>query len=100
MVTYFRMQNCAAGRPLLWSTLLLHQVRSTSLALLQKFLADLDRKGPVTPLFFAVNMLVNTGEGNTFSFDEISAWRKEAGIIHARLLDAPRPSPLILATKP
>jgi ubiquinone/menaquinone biosynthesis C-methylase UbiE len=65
-----------------------------------EFLVNPDRKGPVTGLFFAVNMLVNTDEGNTWSFEEIAEWLKEAGFVNPRLLDAPGPSPLILATKP
>lgn len=65
-----------------------------------EFLVDNDRKGPITPLYFAVNMLVNTDKGNTFSFEEISAWLREAGFIEPRKLDSPGPSPLILATKP
>jgi hypothetical protein len=52
------------------------------------------------PLLFAGNMLVNTDEGDTFSFEEISGWLAEAGFTNARLLEVPRPSPLVLATKP
>ena len=51
-------------------------------------------------LFFAGNMLVNTDEGNTYSFEEISAWLAEAGFENPRTLQAPGPSPLILATRP
>ncbi|MFC5861280.1 methyltransferase [Acidicapsa dinghuensis] len=65
-----------------------------------EFLVNADRTGPVAGLFFAVNMLVNTDVGNTFSFEEISAWLAEAGFVDARLLESPGPSPLILATKP
>ena len=65
-----------------------------------EFLVDEDRKGPVGSLMFAANMLVNTDEGDTFSFEEISAWLKEAGFTDMRLLEAPGPSPLVLATKP
>jgi ubiquinone/menaquinone biosynthesis C-methylase UbiE len=65
-----------------------------------EFLVDQDRKGPVNGLFFAVNMLVNTDEGNTYSFEEISTWLREAGFENPRTLPAPGPSPLILATKP
>lgn len=64
-----------------------------------EFLVNADRKGPVTPLFFAVNMLVNTDDGSTWSFEEISEWLLAAGFINPRLLDCPGPSPLILATK-
>jgi ubiquinone/menaquinone biosynthesis C-methylase UbiE len=65
-----------------------------------EFLVNEDRTGPVGGLFFAVNMLVNSDTGNTFSFEEISSWLGEAGFIDARTLDAPGPSPLILATRP
>jgi SAM-dependent methyltransferase len=64
-----------------------------------EFLVNADRRGPVNGLFFAVNMLVNTDTGNTFSFEEIGAWLIEAGFTNPRQLDAPGPSPLILATK-
>ena len=33
-----------------------------------------DRTGPAMPLIFAVNMLVHTDEGDTFTFGEMSAW--------------------------
>ncbi|MGA8940908.1 MAG: methyltransferase [Acidobacteriaceae bacterium] len=65
-----------------------------------EFLVNGDRTGPAGGLFFAVNMLVNTDSGDTFSFEEISEWLLEAGFKDARLLNAPGPSPLILATKP
>jgi hypothetical protein len=67
---------------------------------IQEFLVNKERTGPLNGLFFAVNMLVNTQEGNTWSFEEIGAWVEEAGFTNARLLDAPGPSPLILANKP
>ena len=65
-----------------------------------EFLVNPDRTGPVGSLLFAVNMLVNTDQGDTFSFEEISAWLSEAGFTNARTLEAPGPSPLVLATKP
>ena len=64
-----------------------------------EFLANADRRGPVNALLFAVNMLVNTESGNTYSFEEISTWLGEAGFQDARTVEGPGPSPLILATK-
>ncbi|MEO6817799.1 MAG: methyltransferase, partial [Edaphobacter sp.] len=64
-----------------------------------EFLVEDDRSGPLGSLFFAANMLVNTDEGDTFSFEEISAWLGEAGFTKARLLEVPGPAPLVLATK-
>ena len=65
-----------------------------------EFLVNEDRTAPPMGLIFAVNMLVNTDEGDTFSFGEISGWLRDAGFADPRTLDAPGPSPLILATKP
>ena len=65
-----------------------------------EFVPDDDRTGPPAPLIFAVNMLVNTDLGDTFTFREISGWLTDAGFQEARQLDAPSVSPPILATKP
>ena len=65
-----------------------------------EFLVNEDRTGPVNGLCFAVNMLVNTDDGDTYSFGEISSWLTEAGFTNPRQLQSPGPSPLILATKP
>jgi ubiquinone/menaquinone biosynthesis C-methylase UbiE len=65
-----------------------------------EFLVNADRTGPMNGLTFAINMLVNTDCGDTFSFEEISAWLTEAGFMDARTLPTHGPSPLILATKP
>lgn len=65
-----------------------------------EFLVNEDRTAPVGSLFFAANMLVNTEDGDTLSFEEIGTWLKDAGFIDPRLLEAPGPSPLVLATKP
>jgi hypothetical protein len=65
-----------------------------------EMLCDEGRSGPPHALIFAVNMLVNTDAGDTFTFGEISDWLREAGFINPRLLPVPGPSPLILADKP
>jgi hypothetical protein len=51
-------------------------------------------------LIFAVNMLVHTEHGDTWSFEEISSWLADAGFVNPRKLDSPGPSPLILANRP
>jgi len=67
---------------------------------IQEFLVNPERTGPPMGLIFAVNMLINTDRGDTWSFEEIAGWLKEAGFTNARTVEAPGPSPLILATKP
>lgn len=64
------------------------------------FLVNEDRTGPPRALIWAVNMLVQTEEGDTFSFGEISGWLHDAGFENARLLENRGPSPVILANKP
>jgi len=64
-----------------------------------EFLVNHDRTGPIPGVIFAVNMLVNTSQGDTFSFEEISSWLTDAGFRNARTLEAYGPSPLILADK-
>jgi len=66
----------------------------------QEFLVNKDRTGPANGLIFAVNMLINTDEGSTWSFEEIGGWLKDAGFVNPRTVEAPGPSPLILATRP
>lgn len=64
------------------------------------FLSDWRRTEPAIALVFAVNMLLRTPEGTTYSYEEVSEWLTDAGFTDVRTLDAPAPAPLILATKP
>jgi precorrin-6B methylase 2 len=65
-----------------------------------EFLVNEERTGPPQALIFAVNLLVHTDRGDTFSFGEISEWLRAAGFENPRTVEAPGPSPLIIATKP
>ena len=63
-----------------------------------EWLVNDHRTKPLPSLMFAVQMLVNTEKGDTFSFNEIRNWLEEAGFKKVRKVEAPGPSPLILAT--
>ena len=65
-----------------------------------EFVANDDRTGPPHVAIFGVNMLVNTEQGDVFTAGEIGGWLQEAGFTDIRNLEAPAPSPLILANKP
>lgn len=67
---------------------------------IQEFLVDNGRTSPSMALIFAVNMLVASDEGDTWSFDEIAGWLRDAGFENPRTVDSPGPSPLILANRP
>jgi len=64
-----------------------------------EWLVNDERTEPLPSLIFAVNMLVHSERGDTFSFNEIKRWLEETGFKKVRKLEAPGPSPLILATK-
>ena len=66
-----------------------------------EILVDTKRTVALPALIFAVNMLVNSDEGDTFSFDEIGGWLQDTGFGSVRTIEAPGLAPLlILATKP
>jgi len=67
--------------------------------LIADMIPDDERKTAVFPLLFAVNMLVNTTEGNTFTMAEYNKWLTEAGFKDMSTIEAPGPSPLIIAQK-
>jgi uncharacterized protein YjiS (DUF1127 family)/ubiquinone/menaquinone biosynthesis C-methylase UbiE len=66
-----------------------------------EILVDAKRRMAVSALIFAVNMLVNSDEGDTYTYDEIRGWLEDAGFERVRTIEAPGLAPLlILATKP
>src|SRR5262245_5818098 len=75
-------------------------LKSGGIIAVAEWLVNDERTKPLPSLMFSVQMLVNTEEGDTFSFNEIKTWLEKAGFKKVRKLDAPGPSPLILATKP
>lgn len=62
-------------------------------------LPDEGRRESVFPLLLAVNMLINTDEGDTFTFDEYRQWLEASGFGEVRTLDVPAQSPIIIATR-
>lgn len=67
--------------------------------LIADMIPDNERCSAVFPLIFAVNMLVSTTEGNTFTMAEYIQWLENACFHDIKILDVPGPSPLIIATK-
>src|SRR6266536_2467005 len=74
-------------------------LKSGGTIVIAEWLVNDERTEPLPSLMFAVQMLVNTEKGDTFSFNEIKNWLEEADFKKVRKLGAPGPSPLILATK-
>ena len=75
-------------------------LRRGGVLLLAEFLLNNDKTGPLVPLFFALNMLLNTNEGDVFKTVELKHWLTDAGFEHVEILDkSPSVSPLIVALK-
>lgn len=66
----------------------------------QEFVVNGDRVSPPQPVLFALNMLVGTHAGDTFTETEIRAWFSGAGFTDIRRADPPTGTTLIMAKKP
>lgn len=69
------------------------------LLLIKDFLVENDRSGPPFGLMFAINMLVATPEGDTYTFSEVEAWTSEAGFRNGRVMDLTQQTRLWLVEK-
>ncbi len=55
-----------------------------------------ERNAPLFPLIFALNMLVNTTTGDTYTFAEYDRWLQEAGFQRVETADIGSHSPMII----
>jgi ubiquinone/menaquinone biosynthesis C-methylase UbiE len=58
-----------------------------------------ERTGPPFPLIFAVNMLLNTEEGGTYTLAEYTAWLSDAGFARVETAEIGSHSPLVIGIK-
>lgn len=66
---------------------------------IQDFVLDDDKTSPRFGAVFALNMLVNTEGGSSYSGGEYIEWLVKAGFKEARLLPLPGPTDLVIARK-
>jgi len=57
------------------------------------------RSGPPFPIFFAINMLTHTSEGDTFTLAEYKHWLAAAGFNRMKAVSIGSHSPAIIATR-
>ncbi|MBM4083907.1 MAG: hypothetical protein FJ272_03875 [Planctomycetes bacterium] len=72
------------------------------LILIQDFVLNEARTAPVSNALFALNMLVNTPAGRTYTAREIGGWLKKAGFRNVRKLpmEMPREAGIVCGRKP
>lgn len=67
--------------------------------IIKDFFVDDDRSGPPFGLMFALNMLVNTADGDTYTFNEVAQWTRKAGFTDGHAIDMTPQTRLWLARK-
>jgi 2-polyprenyl-3-methyl-5-hydroxy-6-metoxy-1,4-benzoquinol methylase len=65
----------------------------------QEFIVDEDRTGPAFNVLFALNMLIGTPEGDTFTESEVSGWMAEAGLVDVKRIDTSIDTTLLIGWK-
>jgi (2Fe-2S) ferredoxin/predicted O-methyltransferase YrrM len=65
----------------------------------QDFVLEADKTAPKMAALFALNMLVGTQAGSSYSEDEYAAWLREAGFRDVRRVRLPGPSNLMVGTR-
>jgi len=66
---------------------------------IQDFILESDKTSPKQAALFALNMLVGTPAGSTYSYEEYTAWLHGAGFAEVRKIRLPGPSSLIVGVK-
>lgn len=84
-----------------------HLIRKGSAALepggqlvIMDHLMNEDRTEPLQGAVFAINMLVGTKNGDTYTLDEISGWMNEAGLVDMKPINALSGTQYIIGHKP
>ena len=66
---------------------------------IQDFILEPDRTAPKSAVLFALNMLVGTSAGNTYTEAEYASWLEAAGYAEAKRVRLPGPSSLVVARR-
>lgn len=66
---------------------------------IQDFILEPDKTAPKQAALFALNMLVGTPAGSTYSHEEYSAWLREAGFQDVRHVRLPGPASLMVGVR-
>ena len=67
---------------------------------IQDFILEPDKTSPKTAVLFALNMLVGTRNGNTYSESEYYDWLSTVGFNDIRHIRLPGPTGLIMGVRP
>lgn len=74
-------------------------LRANGRVVVQDFILEADKTAPKSAALFALNMLVGTAAGSSYSGEEYAAWLKQAGFHEVRHVRLPGPSGLMIGLK-
>lgn len=74
-------------------------LRKSGKLLIMDYIPDEERKSDILPLLLALNALLGTEEGDTFTFSEYEEWLLKAGFSKARTIRVNDHSPIIVGLK-
>ena len=66
---------------------------------IQDFILEPDKTAPKQAALFALNMLVGTPAGSTYSDEEYAGWLRQAGFHEVRQIRLPGPSSLMVGVR-
>ena len=72
---------------------------SDGMIIINEFVLNPDKTGPVMPVVFALEMLLNTKEGNSYTAKEISSWLEGAGFKDIQEIHLMGPHTVIVGKK-
>jgi predicted O-methyltransferase YrrM len=67
---------------------------------IQDFILEREKTAPRNAALFALNMLVGTEQGSSYSADEYADWLRETGFTEIRRVRLPGPTGLMIARRP
>jgi predicted O-methyltransferase YrrM len=77
----------------------LHALAPNGRLVVQDFILNPDKAGPLHAALFSLNMLVSTDAGASYSEAEYIRWMKAAGFTEVRRINLPGPSDLIVGVR-
>ena len=66
----------------------------------REFVMNEDRSGPLPAALFALNMLVNTPKGDTYTASEMRSWMERAGLHEVQVVEAGPGAALVIGQRP
>lgn len=73
-----------------------HHLHPGGRFIVQDFFLNADRSSPQFAAVFALNMLIHTEDGRTYTFDDVEGWMREAGFLKCSRLNLKLPRSISL----